>query len=185
MRKLSNIRWKLVVYDLLMLTAVDLLLLVFSGENLSAQGMVVQITIGMVIVFATRLLGSVYSQIWRYGGIQCYIRLVLTDVAAFIVIFVCERALVVEHITFVRLLAISSMNLLGTLLLRMFYRYAFKCGNDNTAHGRFLLTMSVNVLKKQLKSILQLSVLAEWESAWRKNCLTMQRLLTRLDALWM
>lgn len=141
MRKLLNIRWKLVVYDLLMLTAVDLLFLVFSGENLSAQGMIVQITIGMVIVFATRLIGSVYSQIWRYGGIQCYIRLVLTDVVAFIVIFVCERALVVEHITFVRLLAIFSMNLLGTLLLRMFYRYAFKCGNDNTAHGRFLLTI--------------------------------------------
>ena len=35
MRKLLNVRWKLVIYDLLVLTAVDLLLLVFSGENLS------------------------------------------------------------------------------------------------------------------------------------------------------
>lgn len=141
MRKLLNVRWKLVIYDLLVLTAVDLLLLVFSGENLSAQGMAVQIALGGAVVFAARLIGNVYSQIWRYGGIQCYIRLVLTDAAAFIAIFICERALVVEHITFARLLAISSMNLLGSLMLRMFYRYAFKCGNDNTAQGRFLLAI--------------------------------------------
>lgn len=108
---------------------------------MSVQGMAVQIALGGAMMFTARLIGNVYSQIWRYGGIQCYIRLVLTDAAAFIAIFICERALVVEHITFARLLAISSMNLLGSLMLRMFYRYAFKCGNDNTAQGRFLLAI--------------------------------------------
>lgn len=141
MRKNISVRWKLVLYDLLVLAAVDLLLLVFSGENLSAHGIAFQIALGGAVMFAARLIGNVYSQIWRYGGIQCYIRLVLTDAAAFIAIFVCERALVVEHITFARLLAISSMNLLGSLMLRMFYRYAFKCGNDNTEQGRFLLAI--------------------------------------------
>lgn len=141
MRKITNVRWGLVIYDLLVLAGVDLLILVFSGENLSGQGMAVQIALGAAVIFAIRFIGNVYNQIWRYGGIQCYIRLVLTDAAAFMVIFVCERALVVEHITFARLLAISSMNLLGSLMLRMFYRYAFKCGNDNTAHGRFLLAI--------------------------------------------
>lgn len=141
MRRITNVRWGLVIYDLLVLAGVDLLILAFSGENLSGQGMAVQIALGAAVIFATRFIGNVYNQIWRYGGIQCYIRLVLTDAAAFMVIFVCERALVVEHITFARLLAISSMNLLGSLMLRMFYRYAFKCGNDNTAHGRFLLAI--------------------------------------------
>lgn len=141
MKKRLNVRWKLVLYDLVVLMAIDLLLLVFSGEELSVRGIFAQILLGAAVMFVARLFGNVYSQIWRYGGIQCYIRLVLTDVSAFSIICALERVVAAEHIEFVRLLAISCMNLLGSLLLRMFYRYAFKCGNDNTTQGRFLLAM--------------------------------------------
>ena len=139
MKKPINIRWQLVLYDLIILSAVDLLLLVCSGENLSWTGITTQAAIGAIAIFITRTLGNVYGQIWRYGGIQCYIRLILTDAVAFVFTFLFERAFAVEHITFARLLAISCMNLLGSLIIRMFYRYAFKCGNDTTPLGRFLL----------------------------------------------
>ena len=43
-----------------------------------------------------------------------------------------------EHITFARLLVVSSMNLLGALAMRMVYRYAYKCGNSDTMFGRLL-----------------------------------------------
>lgn len=139
MNKKINIRWQLVIYDVFILIMVDLLLLAFSGSKLSVSGMVIQGAIGFVAVFASRLLGSIYSQIWRYGGIQCYIRLLFTDAIAFVITLIIERILPIEHITFARLLAIACMNLLGALTIRMMYRYAFKCGNDTTFFGKILL----------------------------------------------
>ena len=139
MNKKINIRWQLVIYDVFILIMVDLLLLAFSGSKLSVSGMVIQGAIGFVTVFVSRLLGSIYSQIWRYGGIQCYIRLLFTDAIAFVVTLIIERILPIEHITFARLLAIACMNLLGALTIRMMYRYAFKCGNDTTFFGKILL----------------------------------------------
>jgi FlaA1/EpsC-like NDP-sugar epimerase len=141
MKTHKNIRWQLVVYDTLILMAVDLLLLVFSGSKLSALEVAEQFAIAFVCIFLTRIVGNVYGQIWRYGGIQCYIRLLLTDGIAFFVTLIVETALPIPHITFSRLLAVSSMNLLGALTIRMLYRYAFKCGSNATAFGRFLLVL--------------------------------------------
>lgn len=141
MKKRINIRWQLVVYDIFILFLVDLLLLAFSGSKLSVSGMIIQGAIGFITVFASRLFGSIYSQIWRYGGIQCYIRLLFTDAIAFVVTLIIERILPIEHITFARLLAIACMNLLGALTIRMMYRYAFKCGNNNTFFGKVLLLL--------------------------------------------
>lgn len=139
MKKHINIRWQLVIYDILILVMVDLLLLVFSGINLSITGIVAQVVIAFICIFVSRFTGNVYGQIWRYGGIQCYIRLVLTDAIAFLVTLLLERIMPIEHITFARLMAIACMNLLGSLAMRMFYRYAFKCGNDTTSLGKLLL----------------------------------------------
>ena len=36
------------------------------------------------------------------------------------------------------MLSLVSLNLLGALALRMMYRYAYKCGNQETAKGKFL-----------------------------------------------
>ena len=83
-----------------------------------------------------------YRQIWRYGGIQCYIRLLFVDAAAFFVNLAIERILplfyVVENITFARLLALACMNCLAALSIRMIYRYAFKCGTEDSRLGAFL-----------------------------------------------
>ena len=139
MKNKLNIRWQLVLYDVLVLIIVDVLLLALSESKLSVSGIVIQGTIGFVAVFASRLSGSIYRQIWRYGGIQCYIRLFFTDAIAFVVTLIVERILPIEHISFSRLLSISCMNLLGALTMRMMYRYAFKCGNDATLFGKVLL----------------------------------------------
>ena len=44
----------------------------------------------------------------------------------------------IQKITFARMLSLVSLNLLGALALRMMYRYAYKCGNQETAKGKFL-----------------------------------------------
>ena len=142
--KKFNARWQLVIYDILILFVVDLLLLVFyrSNEELSLDGIVLHAGISFVCVFTARIFGSIYRQIWRYGGIQCYIRLLIVDAIAFAATLAIEltlpRFVSIEKVTFSRLLSIASMNLLGALAIRMICRYCFKCGTADTAFGKFL-----------------------------------------------
>ena len=141
--KKRNVRWMLVVYDLLVyeLSAVLLLGLYGGNDKLSISGMLQQMVLALLCVFSIRLIGNVYGQIWRYGGIQCYIRLLYTDAIAFFVYLILELILPVEKITFARMLCLSSINLLGALALRMMYRYAYKCSNKETNQGRFLASL--------------------------------------------
>lgn len=127
-------------YDVLILFAVDLLLLFFyQGKNgLSMKGIVTQALLSFLCIFLARVVGGIYRQIWRYGGIQCYIRLLFVDGIAFLFNLVLEKLLPVEHITFALLLSVSCMNLLGALAIRMVYRYAYKCGNNQTMQGKAL-----------------------------------------------
>lgn len=141
--KKCNIRWMLVAYDLLVyeLTAVLLLGLYGGNDKLSIFGTLQQMLLALVCVFVGRLIGNVYGQIWRYGGIQCYIRLLYTDTIAFLFYIFFEFFLPVQKITFARMLCLSSINLLGALALRMIYRYAYKCGNQETKQGKFLASL--------------------------------------------
>ena len=135
-----NIRWQLVAYDLLILLGVDFLLLYLyrSRENLALPGIAAQAALSFVCIFAARFLGRIYQQIWRYGGIQCYIRLLIVDGIAFCFNLALEILLPIPKITFARILSISCMNLLGALALRMFYRYAYKCASATTPGGKLL-----------------------------------------------
>ena len=54
---------------------------------------------------------------------------------------ILEPVLPVEKITFARMLCLISINLLGALALRMMYRYAYKCSNQETKQGRFLASL--------------------------------------------
>ena len=139
-RKKRNIRWTLVLYDMPVFALAAVLLLGLYGGNdkLTYSGMVQQAALALICIFTSRLIGNVYGQIWRYGGIQCYIRLLCTDAVAFLFYMCLEMLLPVEKITFARMLCLACLNLLGALTLRMAYRYAYKCGNQETAFGRFL-----------------------------------------------
>ena len=144
MIKKSLARWQLIVYDLIIFAFTDLLLLVFyqGQERLPLNSILIHTVIGCVCIFAIRIAGGIYFQIWRYGGIQCYIRLLFTDGVAFLVLFAFEMMLrfftPIKQITFTRLLSISCINLLAALAIRMIYRYCFKCGTADTRMGKFL-----------------------------------------------
>lgn len=138
--KKRNIRWTLVLYDMVIYLVVAVLLLVLYGGNdkLATETVIQQMVLSILCIFSARLIGNVYGQVWRYGGIQCYIRLLYTDAIAFWIYVFLELALPVHKITFARMLALFCMNVLGALAMRMMYRYAYKCGNQETWHGRFL-----------------------------------------------
>lgn len=135
-----NIRWLLVGYDLVVyaIVAVIILILYKGTDGLSYIGVLQQVYISVQCIFIARLLGKVYGQVWRYGGVQCYIRLMFTDVIAFFAYLCFELLLPVQKITFVRMLSLVSLNLLGALALRMMYRYAYKCGSKETIKKNIL-----------------------------------------------
>ena len=138
--QIYRVRWQLVLYDTIIFLIVDFLLLFLyqSSDPISMIGVLQQSLLAYVCVFAARFIGNIYGQIWRYGGIQCYIRLLVVDGIAFCTNLLLEKTLPIEHISFVRLLSVSCMNVLCVLATRMIYRYAYKCGNNKTAFGRFL-----------------------------------------------
>ena len=142
--KKRKLRLPLIVYDILILLCADAMLLVFyKGEAvLTWQGVLLHSAISFASVLTVRCIGGIYQQIWRYGGIQCYIRLLVVDAVAFLVDVTIERTLPllmeIEKVSVGRLFSLASVNLLAALTIRMVYRYAFKCGSEQSAWGSFL-----------------------------------------------
>ena len=134
----------MVIYDLIIMLGLDFVMVAFyvTTSALSWQSVLLHAVVSAACVFAARGIGRIYQQIWRYGRIQCYIRLLLTDAAAFIVELLVEWPLAyllnVKAVSFARLLSLACMNLLAALAMRMMYRYAFKCGREDTRMGHFL-----------------------------------------------
>ncbi len=132
-----HIRWMLVLYDLIVFLIADFLLL-FVYDRLPTAAILEHTIIAGVIILICRFVGGIYKQIWRYGGIQCYIRLLLTDGVAFLVYYIVRNVIPMREVLFARMLALVCMNLLGALAIRMIYRYAYKCGNNETKKGKVL-----------------------------------------------
>lgn len=139
-QKNNRLRVPLVFYDLIIFMFADLVLFVLyqGGGNLSTRGMLMQSLLAFFFIFGCRFVGKIYRQIWRYGGIQCYIRLLMADFVAGLLYMVIEQMLPIQHISFAKLLAFVCVNMLGSLAIRMVYRYAYKCGNQDDWIGKIL-----------------------------------------------
>lgn len=138
--KKSNTRWPLVVYDVIVYIIASILLLwIYRGNgNLTNAGSLQLSILGFICVFICRMIGNIYGQIWRYGGIQGYIRLIFSDAIAFMLLIILQTTLQVERITFDRALSLVCVNLLGAISIRMIYRYAYLYSNNETSKGKFL-----------------------------------------------
>lgn len=138
--KKSNTRWPLVVYDVIVYIIVSILLLwIYGGNgNLTNVGTLQLSILGFACIFICRMIGNIYGQIWRYGGIQGYIRLIFSDAIAFILLIILQATLPIERIAFDRALSLVCVNLLGAISIRMIYRYAYLYSNNETSKGKFL-----------------------------------------------
>lgn len=140
MTRKFNIRWLLVLYDAIIFLSVDLLFSFWylHNLNLSFEYIIAQAVLSFVCVFASRFLGDIYQQIWRYGGVQCYVKLILADACALAVNLLLELVLPVKMIAASYLIAIFCINSLCALVIRMIYRYAYLEAGTGTARRRFL-----------------------------------------------
>ena len=136
-----RIPWRLISYDILIFAFVDLFLLVFykSDPPFTARDILMHAAVAFSCIFLARFIGGVYKRVWRYGGIQSYIRMLVVDGIAFWMTYLSERLIpVFGPISFSRLLSVSCTVLLGSLSIRMIYRYAYKYRNEDGFHGKLL-----------------------------------------------
>ncbi len=146
MRKFFTISLSLIAYDaIIYFVAAGLMLAFYQGAGrLDDYGVILHTVVAAVIIFGSRFWWNIYRQIWRYGGIQCYIRLLLADGLAMVVYLTIDELLMQPQISAAKLIALCCTNTLCALAMRMVYRYAYKCGGRNDKRGeisRFLLQM--------------------------------------------
>ncbi|MBO4321893.1 MAG: hypothetical protein J5919_02750, partial [Clostridia bacterium] len=125
--------WLLVMYDLaIMIGCWSVMSFVYSGTaGIELKDKLIILSIFVLTVYLSRIVFRIYRQIWRYGGIQVFIKLILSDTLAFCVLFIVLRVTPLPQLTFPVLLSLVSTDLLLALSMRMFYRYAYKVGNSD------------------------------------------------------
>ena len=164
--KRTGIRWALVFYDSIITIGIEILFLLFyGGSKLDLMSFITHGVVELFAIIGVRFAFNIYRTIWRYGGIQNYMKMMFSDGVAFIIyLLFCRFIIPVDRISVVTMVAMSSMILLGSLVIRMTYRYAFKCGNKDTPFGRFLLWMlstfgRINVTRFQERRRIKVAIL--------------------------
>ena len=164
--KRTGIRWALVLYDSIITIGIEILFLLFyGGSKLDLMSFITHGVVELFAIIGVRFAFNIYRTIWRYGGIQNYMKMMISDGVAFIIyLLFCRFIIPVDRISVVTMVAMSSMILLGSLVIRMTYRYAFKCGNKDTPFGRFLLWMlstfgGINVTRFQERRRIKVAIL--------------------------
>lgn len=137
-----NVRWALVFYDIIVFLVVDIsLLVVYVGfVPYNNYEVIANSVFALVSILSCRFLFKIYTQIWRFGSIECYIKFLIADSFAFLLFLAMEFGLCplleIKRLSYVRILALISLNLIISLAMRMAYRYCFKCGNENSLRGK-------------------------------------------------
>ena len=164
--KRTGIRWALVLYDSIITIGIEILFLLFyGGTKINLMSLITHGVVELFAIIGVRFAFNIYRTIWRYGGIQNYMKMMFSDGVAFIIyLLFCRFIIPVDRIPVVTMVAMSSMILLGSLVIRMTYRYAFKCGNKDTPFGRFLLWMlstfgGINVTRFQERRRIKVAIL--------------------------
>ncbi len=146
------IRWMLIFYDLFVYVTVILFAFVIyrrpdigGGKQLEWIQVLYHFLIGSFCVVVSRFFWRVYGQIWRYGGVSSYIRLMIADTCALIVYWLAQRFIPgVGNIGFVLVTLVVFANTLICLACRMLYRFTYKKLDRTTKFGRFVTKM-VNI----------------------------------------
>lgn len=141
--------WALAFIDLLSLALVYFLILYINPSfrgRLPIKLILLQFAMGVVLVYSWRLIFGVYQQIWRFGNIPSFIRLLEADACAVVLYCVINRIIPVkQRIPIIQAMSIISWNLLFCLAMRMVYSFLYQYHNYTTPLGRMVRPF-VNIL---------------------------------------
>ena len=132
----------LFIYDLVILGFSCFLILYMylhiKNKYFTSSQMWFQIVLLSIVLFICRYSFNIYKQVWRYGDVQSYLRLMISDGVATVVFYFIERIFPIKGILFTDTISIFSINLLICLAIRIAYRYCYKYSNSNTKLGKIL-----------------------------------------------
>ena len=137
--KQNNVRWQLIAFDTIAYAIVIWFSFILYPSGKAPADLVAAMSaVFWSINLVTRLLFKIYTQVWRYGGIQTYIRLICADAVAFPVFYIVKKIAFPDTKSFAICVMAACLYLLTGLSMRMGYRYAYKFGNADSALGKFL-----------------------------------------------
>ena len=152
-RSYFPIRWMLIFYDILIYAVVVIFSLVLLytnnfGNTSALTGekwlqILYHFLFGMVVTITARFFCRVYGQIWRYGGVQSYIRLMFADAVSLLIYYLIQKFVPIFNpsIGAFAVLAIVLADTLICLAVRMIYRLAYKRLNRHTKFGHFVVKL--------------------------------------------
>lgn len=132
MNKLKNTRWLLAIYDTILYGLVSFVMLYLHPSQEAGYGPIgtIKVTLfGMFIIICGRFVFSIYQQIWRYGGVLAYLRLIISDAIFGCVFTVATRMLGKSHRA-ILLFTIVCVNLLLSMGFRLIYCYFYQYASE-------------------------------------------------------
>ena len=138
---LFPVRWMLIIYDILIFALVIVFALVlYRSHQLEWWQVLIHFAVGVFISVTSRFFWRVYGQIWRYGGVQSYLRLMLADACFFVIYYIAQRFIPgFGSLVFPVVALIVFANTLVSLVIRMVYRYLYKHVNRSTKGGKAIV----------------------------------------------
>ncbi|MBP5729779.1 MAG: polysaccharide biosynthesis protein, partial [Clostridia bacterium] len=137
-----KVRWLLVLYDFILFAVMGVCMTFLYKHCIKTPNSHKQFLLSLLVIygvlFVVRFFFKIYRQIWRYGGVESYIRMYLADTIAGVIYYLGERLLGKTHVSFIWLLSIFCVNLLLTLFTRLGYRYLYKNYNLYSRKGRLM-----------------------------------------------
>lgn len=156
----KSIKWQLVMYDAILLFIVSFIILYVypsSADKLLIKDTLLQIGLLMFSVFGIRLAGGIYNLIWRYGGTQEYIRLIVCDTIGGIAFFTLQLMLAERKITFIHSVTIVTLDLLLAIAVRLIYQSFYEYSSSKSVVN--------NLLKKATSFLTGLNIEKEIEAS--------------------
>ncbi len=139
-----NIRWLLMIYDIITyVVASFFLFFVYAPIQLSRYFGVLATV--FALIYALRLITDVYRQIWRYGILTPYVRLIASDLMALGIFVVISAICHAGGDVFVRTVAVVCLHLLCAIIIRMLYHCCYRVGENQGKLGtlaRFCLSIA-------------------------------------------
>lgn len=135
--RLPGIRRRvLILIDLVVMASIEFFMLGIypSGTmRLAPSVLIWHALISLACVFAFRLVGGVYRQIWRYVNSVMYFELIALDGCAGLSYYLLQKLLFerTQALAFVRVVGLFSLNVLATVLIRLAYQALYEYRGAN------------------------------------------------------
>ena len=110
----------------------------YFGRLIEFEEVLLHSFVFILLQTGCRLIGKIYNQIWRYGGVQCYLKLIYTDLISLFFYCLLERIWLLDKITVANSISLFSISCLGSLTIRLVYRYYYKFSNSYSRNGKLM-----------------------------------------------